>query len=72
MNNTSTFWNGFFKGLAAPVMAFEPAQPEFPEPRPLTLDDIRAELDEIIPRKSVLDDMAAVYGDFLRALERTR
>ena len=70
--NCSAFWNGFLSGLAAPVMAFEPAPPEIPDPLSLDLDAIIAELDEIIPRKTIQDDMAAVYGDFLRALERTR
>ena len=66
---TSAFWNGFLDGLAAPVMAFESATCS---ELPANLDEMRAELEEIVPRKSILDDMTAVYGDFRRALERTR
>ena len=66
MMDKKAFWNGFFKGLAAPAMLFGSAAD-----LPATLDDLRAELDEIVPPKTVMDDMAAVYGDFVRALERT-
>lgn len=59
------FLHGLMKGLAAPVMLFGVfSVPEAPQ-----VDLIN--LNELIPSKNLLDDMAAVQGDFIRALHRT-
>lgn len=74
MNGTA-FWNGFVKGLAAPAYwAFrEPARrvepEELPPPSADEIQYLPPELLVEVPQGSVRADMAAVYGDFLRALE---
>lgn len=73
--NWSAFRNGFFKGLAAPCALAGMFSPEYSSPHADTppqvkLDDVIAELNEVIPPKTILDDMAAVHGDFIQALGR--
>ena len=72
--NWPAFWNGFFKGVAAPCALLGMFSPEYnrrqiASPK-VDLDEILAELDELIPPKTIKDDMAAVYGDFVRVLDR--
>ena len=81
--NWSAFWNGFFKGVAAPCALLGMFSPEYgrgqADPPAIDLDAVRsgkpllADAPQVHPeaRGGIHDDMAAVYGDFLRALERT-
>ena len=61
----TAFRNGFVKGLAAPVMLFG----LFTMPDIQQVDPV--DLNRIAPPKNILDDMAAIQADFIRALERT-
>lgn len=80
--NWSAFRNGFFKGLAAPCAMLGMFSPEYGRgqaaPPAIDLDavlsgepfvtgapQVRSEA-----RGGIRDDMAAVYDDFVRALER--
>ena len=74
----SAFWNAFFEGLATPAywaLRGTARRDEPDELPPLSADTIQFLPPELLvetPGGSIQADMAAVYGDFLRALDRTK
>lgn len=80
--NWSAFTDGFFKGLAAPCALLGMFSPEYGKAQ---VDPPAIDLDAVLSgepfvtgapqvrpeaRGGIRDDMAAVYGDFVRALGR--
>ena len=82
--NWPVFWNGFFKGVAAPCALLGMFSPEYGRertaPPEIDLDALRsgkpfvADAPQVRPEANggIIDDMAAVCGDFVRALERMK
>lgn len=78
--NWSAFWNGFFKSQTMPGMSSSEYRGKRAAPPVIDLDGVLSgePFSENAPfvrpeaRGGIRDDMAAVYGDFIRALEGMR
>ncbi len=62
---SAAFRGGFIKGLAAPAMLFSGS--DLPKVKPVP----NIKLEDIIPPDGLKKDAEALYGDFVRALNKT-